>query len=789
MKFFTRPLCPLTWLKLSILCAVVWASPVIAHPQPVDYFTEIKPIFEQKCVACHACYDAPCQLKLTSNEGLVRGASKMPVYDGARTKDAPPSRLHFDAHSEAQWRDKDFFSVLDAPTNQASLMLRMLALGQETNWSNNQRLPEDLDLTLTRNNQCSQLDEFDTFAKQHPNAGMPFAVNGLTSQEYQLVQRWLSQGAKVPTQTVTLSPMLEWAQIRWESWLNRDAARQQLVARYLYEHWFLGHLYFSDLGESAQHTFFEVVRSRTPTGQPIDVIATERPSDDPQAKFYYRLRPRVDTRVHKTHITYALNSDKMAHLEQLFFADDWIVKDLPDYRQDYAANPFFTYAAIPAGARYQFLLDDAEYFVRSFIRGPVCRGQIATDVIRDQFWVSFQAPEHDLFITDASHQSKVRDWLTLPGLNSDLLSLGPDWISYSRGRNNYLKFRQQAYAKQYPLGPNLEHVWDGDQHNRQALLTVFRHHDSASVVRGWQGDTPTTMWVMDYPLLERTYYALVANFNVYGSVSHQAKTRLYFDLIRNGAEANFLRFLPSTQRNDLLHAWYDNSGRIKLFTSYADVDETTPSRIKIDAKQPLADFSQQIFRQLAPVAGSPDLLNRCRQQDCNAIGGELERPLLTGESNQARIDDQLRRLTGVSARLLPVIKWLPEVTLLRIEDDHSQERHVYTLLHNRDHSNVAFMLGENLRLRPHNDTLSVLPGIISSYPNFIFNVKQSELADFISALTSMTDEQEIHKVADRYGIRRTHPNFWFYFHDMHTFMQETAPIEAGILDMNRYENL
>lgn len=792
------------WLLLSIvLTPLAWSNSIATLPNAsgslpntvdvlptvVDYEQDIKPIFEQKCVACHACYDAPCQLKLTSNEGLVRGASKMPVYDGGRTKDAKPSRLHFDAHEESAWRSRGFFSVLDETDAQTSLMLRMLSLGQANAWGDNERLPEDLDLSLTRSNQCSQASEFDDFARQHPQAGMPFAVTGLTSTEYQLVQSWMTQGAQVPEQVVKLSIALEWAQIRWESWLNRDAARHKLVARYLYEHWFLAHIYFSDLSDDDQDTFFEIVRSRTPTGQPIEVIATERPTDAPEGNFYYRLRPRVETRVHKTHITYALNSDKMTHLEQLFYTTDWVVNKLPDYYVDYAANPFFTYAAIPPKARYQFLLDDAEYFVRSFIRGPVCRGQIATDVIRDQFWVSFQAPKHDLFVTQPNHQTKVRNWLGLPGLNSDLLSLGPDWISYSKDRNRYLTYRQKAYAKQYPQGPSLEHIWDGDGHNNQALLTVFRHHDSASVIKGWQGDTPSTMWVMDYPLLERTYYALVANFNVYGSVSHQAKTRLYFDLIRNGAEANVLRFLPPNQRNPLLHNWYQDSGRIKLFTSYADVDETTPSRIQTDAKRPLADFSQQVLNQLAPVAGPMDLLNRCQQADCNAPYGETLPLMPQLEQPQARIDDQLRRLTGFTARLLPIIKWLPEVTLLRIEGEQANERQVYSLIHNRDHSNVAFMLGEDRRLRPNNDTLSVIPGIISSYPNFIFNVKQAELADFITALTSMTDAKGIHQIAAQYGIRRTHPDFWFYFHDMHHYLQETNPVEAGLLDMNRYENL
>ncbi|PSJ48242.1 peptidylprolyl isomerase [Zobellella endophytica] len=740
----------------------------------IDYQRDVRPIFEQKCIACHACYDAPCQLKLSSHAGVARGASKQLVYDGTRTEDAEPNRLYTDADTEQGWRQRGFYSVLDSQHPQAALMARMLALGRQEPWEANARLPDSLDISIKRDNQCAGPDEFDTFAARHPAAGMPFAVTGLTDDEYRILLDWLAQGASVPEQQAPLSASLERKVRRWEHWLNRSDNRHRLVARYLYEHWFLAHLYFED---DQDQMFFELVRSRTPSGEPVDVIATVRPTDGIDGDFYYRLRPRLESRVHKTHITYPLSQTKMKRLERLFLEPDWAVTTLPGYGPAQSANPFVTFAAIPARARYQYLLDNAEYFVRTFIRGPVCRGQIATDVIRDQFWVSFQAPGHDLFVTDATHRNQVQEWLSLPGLKSDLLSLGPDWLAHREARNRYLAARQQDYARIYPEGPALDHLWNGDGHNRDALLTIFRHHDSASVVRGWQGDVPTTLWVMDYPLLERTYYALVANFNVYGSVSHQAQTRLYFDLIRNGAEANLLRFLPAEVRNRLLHHWYDNSARIKLFTTYADVDETTPSRIAVATQAPLADFSRQVLAALASVAGPPERLNRCQRQTC----AQAEYPV------EQEADAQLRRLTGVTAAALPSIKWLPEVSLLRIEA--GDRRLVYSLLHNRDHSNVAFMLGEDLRLRPHNDTLTVLPGIVGSYPNFIFNVKLEELDDFVAALMAMARAEDIHTLARHFGIRRTHPEFWSYFHDMHRYLQETTPLEAGLLDMNRYLNL
>ena len=45
----------------------------------VSFYKEVKPILDTRCVSCHGCYDAPCQLKLGSIEGLDRGASKQLV--------------------------------------------------------------------------------------------------------------------------------------------------------------------------------------------------------------------------------------------------------------------------------------------------------------------------------------------------------------------------------------------------------------------------------------------------------------------------------------------------------------------------------------------------------------------------------------------------------------------------------------------------------------------------------------------------------------------------------------
>ena len=56
------------------------ASDTPAPAAPVSFNQQIRPVIEQKCIACHGCYDAPCQLKLETAAGLDRGASSMSVY-------------------------------------------------------------------------------------------------------------------------------------------------------------------------------------------------------------------------------------------------------------------------------------------------------------------------------------------------------------------------------------------------------------------------------------------------------------------------------------------------------------------------------------------------------------------------------------------------------------------------------------------------------------------------------------------------------------------------------------
>lgn len=760
-------------------------SPVLPAPadipqaaqHEVSFHDEVRPILEKKCLACHGCFDAPCQLKLESPAGLLRGASHAEVYDGKRGEAQAPTRLNVDANSQQEWQELGFYSIVKG--NEASLLYNMLKLGKTYSLEPNSKIPESIEMGLRRENQCVAPENFADYAKDHPLEGMPFVTTGLTNEEYAVLRGWLEQGAKIPDKQISLTEN-ELANLQhWEEYLNQVSSKRQLVSRWLYEHLFLAHIYL-DSEVTSKPRFFELVRSYTAPGYPIDVVKTRLPNHDPEAPFFYRLRLIEGATVHKRHILFQFDKNLQQRIETLFFSDDWTVSKLPGYAYEQRANPFTTFAAIPAKARYQFMLDHAEYFTRTFIRGPVCRGQIATDVIRDHFWVFYQDPESDLFVSDKQYHDEVAPLLGLPGQNDDLLKTGKNWDKYKSRRNQYHRLRNAAYRAKGPEWSSTHAIWNGDGENQNALLTIFRHFDGASVQKGLIGKVPETLWWMDYPLLERTYYELVVNFDVFGNVAHQLQTRLYFDLIRNGAEYNMLRLLPPEARQKMVDEWYSGLGAIKTHITYAPLDTRIQTAEQYETKSEKDELATKILTRFASVnANAEDKLNRCNGEHCF----RKNQPLWI-----QKIDEQLAQLSGKEASFIAGLSSLPEMTFLRVKNEQN-ERTVYSIIRNRAHSNVAFIFGESLRHQPEKDTLTIYPGIAGSYPNFIFDVPNTQIADFAEQLKSANNAERFEELVKQWGVRRTHPDFWEILHDLTAWHQEQQPLEAGVFDINRYANL
>lgn len=747
-----------------------------------SFVRDVQPILESRCVVCHGCYDAPCQLKLESAEGVDRGGNKKQVYDGARLEPMAPTRLSIDAKTSEEWRAKGFHPVLNERRENPeanldnSLLAKMLLLKKDHPLPTSGVLPASFDFSLDRELQCPTSEEFAGFAEKHPQWGMPYGLPPLKDSETGMILAWLQQGARY-TAPPPLPEKTRAAVARWENFMNGPSLKERLVARYIYEHLFMGHLHVKG---SPDRQFFRLVRSKTPPGQPVDEVPTIRPYDDPgRQQFYYRLQPLHQSIVDKNHLLYEIGDERIRRLRELFLKPGYIVSQWPGYDPELAANPFKTFAALPPKSRYRFLLDDAYFFISGFMKGPVCRGQVALNVIRDRFWVVFYDPEKDRISNDEDFLEAQSDRLRLPSEKGSEIGIGEILSTYPALQEQYLKAKNDYLVREKDNSRNsLAAIWNGDGKNPDAALTAFRHFDSASLSRGFVGDLPQTAWAIDYPLLERIHYLLVAGFNVFGSVNHQAGTRLFMDFLRNEAENNFLSFLPASTRPAEYKLWYRGFGaELKAALTNPYYGYGKDSAVSFRTQQPKTELFALIRGRLGAMAGPPDLLNRCEANGCDRPGAS---PL------EQRAERQLRSLAKLKGG---GIRYLPELSFIRIhEPGLTEQGAIYSLVKNEALMNVSFMLREESRRIPEEDTLTVVPGFVGSYPNYFFDVEIGRLPQFVERISRVAGEADAAALAENFGIRRNNGGFWEYSDFFNARYRKQNPLTAGLFDLNRYEN-
>jgi hypothetical protein len=732
-------------------------------------------VLDRRCVVCHGCYDAPCQLKLDAFEGLERGASKTPVYDPSRATAQDPTRLFVDAHGAQAWRERAFHAVLPERgriTPAKSLLLRALALKAHSPAPSDE-LREHFTFELDRKASCPTVEEYDAYAKEHPHWGMPYAMPALSESERAAITDWVNAGAVHPGEP-DLSPEIIAEVARWERFLNPESLKGKLAARYLYEHLFLASLYFSDLDKSV---FLRLVRSTTPPGQPVAEIATRRPFDSPgEAPFYYRFTRRVGTPIAKTHMPYALHDARMQRWKALFFEAPFTVTEAASYEPEIASNPFKAFAAIPAQNRYRFLLDEAQFTMGNFIKGPVCRGQVALNVIQERFWIAFIDPDVPWMETALPMLAESAD-SDLPAERGSA-AWPAAWAKYQREHMRYVRDKNETIRRLHERGLNTDMLWDGEGDNANAALTVLRHFDSATVAKGWLGGKPKTTWVIDYPLLERIHYLLAAGFDVFGNVSHQLMTRMFMDFLRMEGESNFLAFLPPSDRRTLIDAWYKGLPEERKKLLYEELhDSTLQAGMRYKTADAKAELLGAFEERLAVVRSKQHMIAELADK-------ELVRALQT-----------ISRLNGAAAS-----SW-PEVTFIAVRDvgarlaDRPRASHgalapgesYFTVLRDTAHSNVAELFNEDDRRTPEGDGLTVVRGFVSAYPNVLLEVERSQLGAFGAQVQRIRSPREMAVLRRTFGVERMDPDVWMLVDRMHEGYWSEVPIEAGLFDLSRLD--
>jgi hypothetical protein len=411
------------------------------------------------------------------------------------------------------------------------------------------------------------------------------------------------------------------------------------------------------------------------------------------------------------------------------------------------------------------LLDDAYYHVQTFIHGPVCRGQAALDVIEEQFLIFFLAPDRDPAVTSRGCLDGAAKDLVLPAEKESALSaLSPEFTA-----------KELAYldeAARCATGRELADVWHGDGTNREAVLSVFRHFDNAFVLRGAVGGMPKTVWVLDYPILERMYYDLVAGFDVYGNVTHQVGTREYMNLLRIEAEGQFLRFLPENARQATHDQWYRGRVAQALSGLHRKAFAGPETRIHYDDR---AHAKEELVTRLltgelpAAVVGPREPI-------------QWRDAPLAGDPDRARFEAAMRELVDAPA---PYVAAFPDTALLRVSLPSGDL--VYTIARNRAHKSVEFIFAEGVELEPAEDVLQIASGVATSRPNLFLTVDAAHVETFAADWKALAPgDGSWARFVARYGARRSRPAFWSTFDFFTDAFARTDPVAAGVLDLSRY---
>jgi len=348
------------------------------------------------------------------------------------------------------------------------------------------------------------------------------------------------------------------------------------------------------------------------------------------------------------------------------------------------------------------------------------------------------------------------------------------WMKYSALQRDFLKAKQ-AYMEGLQMGDevaDMRFIWDGRGKNKSAALTVFRHQDSATVLPGLVGATPKTAWLVSYDLFERIYYLLVAGFDVYGFMGHQLDTRLYMDFLRMEGEFNFLVMLPKAMREQERDFWYrDAHQSVK--------DYVYGSRIHFDYESGIP------YKTADPKA---ELLDLLRQRLTGALALARDHDLRGQEEPDVVVRTQLDALSRLQGRALA---WLPDVAFLTVPEEPGaapRDDRIYTLVREAGYSNIASLFNQESRRLPDEDRLTVTRGFAGAYPNALYRVTRADLPDFVAAVGALASEEDYRRLVARFGLPRSHPDFWAQSDRLHEAYRRLAPVEAGLFDYNRLEN-
>ncbi|MCX5823303.1 MAG: fatty acid cis/trans isomerase, partial [Deltaproteobacteria bacterium] len=252
------------------------------------------------------------------------------------------------------------------------------------------------------------------------------------------------------------------------------------------------------------------------------------------------------------------------------------------------------------------------------------------------------------------------------------------------------------------------------------------------------------------------------------------------DALRVEGESYFLDFLPASKRQEIMQSWYKGVD-LKKIHYYSS---TLPTKISFVTDEPKREFIEHIVnKHILPATNIAfDAVNYER--------AEVAYPGLP-EKYETK-DDYLKAFRAVSkpgtAFFSVINDYNANVAYMRIRLKNGKDLAISIVI-NRWHNNVTYLFGEKDTLDASKDSADFIHGLIGSYPNYFFDVREEDLPDFFDLLAHFEKSPRDYERLAKYGINRAEDRLWDTYDWFQKRFYEDEPVNAGLFDLNRYYHL
>jgi len=754
-------------------------GPFQSYMSEADIYSQrIQPIIDRRCTVCHSCFEAPCQLKLTSPEMVLRGATQHKVNGGTTKATIRPDMM---TTLEKQ-RAGGFFPVVGS--NGDSILLNAVMEGHDKTG-----LPAEQYIDQEKRMCVSSAQEFRSLSPAMKKAlGMPYYMAPMSQEEYEMIASWAANGSPMPSQSAMKAkstPRVPRIVQYWEDFFNANTWKAKWTSRYLYEHLFTAHLYLDD----SPGEFYELVRSSTAAPDDIVEIATKRPFEmDEQYlnKFYYRLRKVQQTIVHKQHFVYRLNAQVERELKFLFWESKWnrTEQEKPFNFED--RNPFISFEHIPANARYRWMLKNSKMLLDMDMRSDNCHGEGASGPLRDSFLILFVKPESDVSVRYKDYFLEANRYLDMTNVSDRnyLLNINKTINPYSFKSNQekYGKVKQRYQNALLPNGFVFEDIWDREKATQMPLYTINRHEKTVSVHEGAWGPQQRVSLLFDYVSFERLYYNCVALSTLYDKLVDKMGTVMYLRDVGREIEEQMLSFVPEEFRAKVRAEWIQGRGAEHRY------DE---SRFALKFNTELMKIKDFVIDANRPFTSMMDYMIVKSGRFSSKIIGENHYPISTGTAEYMKlkalsIDMSQRAAAGSTSRAYN----FPNVSYLLVKAQDGSVRY-YTVIANRFYDYVNYLPLESkpedkLGRNPSRDWMTIYSDIHVNYPGKIYRVNEADLNKFVDDMKSVNSRADYVAFDKTYGLQKMSTQFWGVIDALQAHFIQSDNINNGSIELGEY---